>query len=132
MDRIRAVEERARSSEREMGEVKGRMDKVIALGPRLDDLARTIADQRKEQADMNSVLLSEVSNLKLTLSPTIESRLKQHKFEINSLAQCINQYYTYITSLLYQPQSGTQQTKTPNIYTPEPTVLPASSMISAY
>ena len=78
---------------------------------------------------MNSVILSEVSSLKLKFGPTVESRLKQHEFEINTLAHQVNQYYSYFTDLLY-PQQTSSSTKIP--YIPTKPAISEPRMIAAY
>ena len=46
--------------------VKDQLEKVAGLALHINELTKTVKDQQKAQADINSVLLSEVANVNLT------------------------------------------------------------------
>ena len=105
-NRIRSLEDRMENNKREIADIKEKLCQVVALTPRIEELAKTIAANQKAQIDTNSVLLSEVHDLRQSLGPSLEARLKQHEFEINSLFSRFGQFYSYATNILFPGASA--------------------------
>ena len=73
--------------ERKVIEVK--LNKALALAPRIDELADKFNAQCKIQADTDRTIMANIANLNTNVCPAIEARLKQHELYLSTL----NTYY---------------------------------------
>ena len=124
-NRVRAIEERLDGTRQEIDRLKSRTEEVLALAPRLEELARTVELHRKEQADTNSVLLSEVGTFRSKTTPNLEGQIQRHAIELENLKTNYQQLYALASQLLYSAQvsaygyRGTSQNSFSPINVPE-------------
>ena len=124
-NRVRAIEERLDGTRQEIDRLKSRTEEVLALTPRLEELARTVELHRKEQADTNSVLLSEVGTFRSKTTPNLEGQIQRHAIELENLKTNYQQLYALASQLLYSAQvsaygyRGTSQNSFSPINVPE-------------
>ena len=131
-NRIRSLEDCLDHLKKELADIKRKLDRALALAPCLEELAQGIATNQKEQTDTYSVLLSEVHNLKQNQGPVLESCLKQHEFEINTLASRLNHYYTYATKFLFPDAYTANNAQNTFAHNNSTITAPESRMITAY
>ena len=106
VNRIKALEERVDRARQEVDQLKSKIDKVLALVPYVEELGKSVDVRRKEQSDMNSLLLAEIADLRNSGSPAVHAQIKQHAQEIATLTQNYHQLYTLAASLLYSSNHG--------------------------
>ena len=80
--------------------------------PCINELTKTVEDQQKAQANVNSVLLLEVANINLTKLLDFDAHIKKQAAEIASLVKHYNFLYNYATTLYYTKQAGLNTTST--------------------
>ena len=100
VNRIKAIEERVGRTKQEVDQLKEKMDQVLALAPRLEELGRTVEQHRREQGDMNSLILAEITDFKNSTAPAMQALIKQHSLELTTLSQNYQYLYTVAATLL--------------------------------
>ena len=100
ISRITVLEDRTEAALAEIESIKRKIDKIMGLTPEVKALAKVVEDHHKAQQDMNSVLMSEIASIKLTLGPTIESKLKTQSIAIDQLTSRVNQLHQVAMTLL--------------------------------
>ena len=99
-DRILTIEIKVETATTEIKSIKSKLDKISTIESELKKLAKIVEEQRKSQQDMNSVLMSEIASLKLSLGPTLESKIKTQSIEIDHLTSRVNQLHQVAMTLL--------------------------------
>ena len=89
----------AAKQERKAIEVK--LNKALALAPRIDELADKFDAQRKIQADTDRAIMADVANLNANVRPAIEARLKQHELYLSTLNTYYQNLYLVMSNLAY-------------------------------
>ena len=132
-NKIKALEERVEKAKQEVDQLKGKIDQVLALVPRLEELGKTVDAHRREQGDMNSLLLSEVSDFKNTMAPAMKAQIKQHSLELTALTQSYHQLYAIAAAFMYsnQQQNGQSYRNNYSAYGP-PFNTPEKKAISVF
>ena len=103
-NRIQGLEDRMESARQEIERLKSKIDQVLALAPRLEELGERVDRNRKEQNDMNSIILSEIATLQNKTTPNLATQIKQQAFEIANLTTLYHQINQVASSLLYPTQ----------------------------
>jgi len=110
--RIRTLEAKIGETKKEVRAIQEKMAQVLELGPRFEELSRKVEEQRKAQTDHYSMLLSEVSDIRLNGTSQMEGRFKQQAAEISSLNNRFMQLRQIATQLLYVHQTTTNDAYT--------------------
>ena len=84
--RIKTVEGKAEKTRKELEKVKGQVDEVMTLGPKIDELSQLVEAQRQAQDVTNASILSDIAILKHS-GPNVENQLKYFTSEIANLTQ---------------------------------------------
>ena len=130
-DRIRRVEEKIEDAKREIQSVSEKITAGEALETQINELKDKIASQQEAQSDINSVLHTELTDLKNTLAPAIDSHVKPQRADIATLQQQVQYLYGYAASLFAQPQSTYVKNLSTFTY-PTPANSPSSKLLTAY
>ena len=130
-DRIRRVEEKIEDAKREIRSVSEKITAGEALETQINELKDKIASQQEAQSDINSVLHTELADLKNTLAPAIDSHVKPQRADIATLQQQVQYLYGYAASLFAQPQSTYVKNLSTFTY-PTPANSPSSKLLTAY
>jgi len=130
-DRIRRVEEKIEDAKREIRSVSEKITAGEVLKTQINKLKDKIASQQEAQSDINSVLHTELTDLKNTLAPAIDSHVKPQRADIATLQQQVQYLYGYAASLFTQPQSTYVKNLSTFTY-PTPANSPSSKLLTAY
>ena len=96
----------------EMVEVTKKLEKIARLVLQIDKLVKTIRAPQKAQADVNSVILSEISNVKLTNLRNFNARIKRQSDDIVTPIGHYDLLNNYVASPYYAKQAGTNHPRT--------------------
>ena len=94
-------------------EVTKKLEKIAGPAPCTDELAKTTEALQTAQADVNSVILSEISNRKLTNIPNFHARIKRQPDDIVTLVEHYDLLSNYAASLYYAKQAGIGRNQQP-------------------
>ena len=106
LERIQALEERVAVTRSEIDRLKSEIAEALALAPKVEELAKTVDAHLKEQADTNSVLLSEIAMFRNTITPELRAQIKQQTINIANLTNSFRQLYSFASALLYPTQAS--------------------------
>ena len=105
VERIGKLEKRVEDTNRDFEHLKSKINQVLELAPRLEELSKVLDAHRKVQGDTNSVVLSEIATFRNTTALELKAQIKNNMLEIANLQQSYQQLYTLAASLLYLAQS---------------------------
>ncbi|KAF9782871.1 hypothetical protein BJ322DRAFT_1110741 [Thelephora terrestris] len=128
-DRIRKVEVDIQIAQEEIKITNDKIRKLSMLDSQVKLSAQNLDDLRRSQADMNSVLMSEITSLKLGLGPRLEQQLKDHAFEINTLTSRFQQLYHVVVNTLYPDYPKTSDPRNANQTSPKITSNPKTAAV---
>jgi chromosome segregation ATPase len=128
-DRIRKVEVDIQIAQEEIKITNDKIRKLSMLDSQVKLSAQNLDDLRRSQADMNSVLMSEIASLKLGLGPRLEQQLKDHAFEINTLTSRFQQLYHVVVNTLYPDYPKTSDPRNANQTSPKITSNPKTAAV---
>ena len=104
--RIKTVEGKAEKTRKELEKVKGQVDEVMTLGPRIDELSQLVEAQRQAQDVTNASILSDIAMLKHS-APNVENQLKYFTSEIANLTQRYWYLYKIANDLINSTPAST-------------------------
>jgi chromosome segregation ATPase len=132
--RIAEIEDRVGKMREEIAEGEEQIAKVLALGPRLEELAERLEIRWKAQDDVNASLIAEISKLKSSVAPAIERNLKRHAQELQDLSIKYQQLYSFAAYLFYVNQTAAPSNDFKSSYAsyPTPVTTPDRAMITAF
>ena len=85
--RVCHMEGRVEGTKQEVEDIKVKMTQILALEPQITKLATQVTEHYKQQANMNSILLSEIAMIKHAMTPAMEDKIKQQAADITTLIQ---------------------------------------------
>lgn len=116
-DQSRALEVQIEVAGAEIRSLKSQIKSLSLMRPDLEAISRDFEEFRKAQSDLNSVFMSEIATIKLSLGPNFESQLKHHASQIAMLTSQQYQLYHVTMNMLYpdyakpsNPKCATQNT----------------------
>ena len=112
--RVRRMEGRVEGMKQEVEDIKVKMTRILALEPQITELAAQVTEHYKQQANMNSILLSEITMLKHAVTPVMEDKIKRQAVDITTLTQRFNQLYMFAMTLFYLAQAAAYRYRTAN------------------
>ena len=108
-EEIKAVDEKRKSMLAEIKTIKAKLEKVLALAPDIERIAKMMDDQRKSQEEVNRALATELAALKFSFAPKIGERVADNGYQIgllNARFQYLNQIVTGILTAWYSYSSN--------------------------
>ena len=126
-DKIRGVERRVEDARREITDLRDKIDKALALAPKIDSLAENLDRLKAIQLDAHLQIYDELTGLKNTLRTGIDPQFKQQALDITALKQAYNHLYTVAANLYAAQHPQTSY----SIY-PTPASTPDRKLVSAF
>ena len=100
-DKAKKLEDRVEAAKQERKAIEVKLNKALALAPRIDELADKFDAQRKIQADTDRAIMADVANLNANVRPAIKARLKQHELYLSTLNTYYQNLYLAMSNLAY-------------------------------
>ena len=100
-DKAKKLEDRVEAAKQERKAIEAKLNKALALAPKIDELTEKFDAQRKTQADTDRAILSDIANLETEFRPAVEARLKQHELYLSTLNTYYQNLYTAMSNLAY-------------------------------
>ena len=117
-DQSRALEVKIEVVSAEIKSIKSQIKCLSLMRPDLEAISKDFEDFRKAQADLNSVFMSEIATIKLSLGPNVESQLKHHASQLATLTSQQYQLYHVTMNMLYpdyaKPSNSKHATQNPS------------------
>jgi len=110
VERIGKLEKCVEDTHCEIKHLKVKINQVLALTPRLEELSKILNEHQKAYGDTNSIVLLEIAMFRNTTAPELKVQIKNNTLEIVNLQQSYQQLYMFVTSLLYSVQASRYNT----------------------
>ena len=86
--------------------MKGKIEGVLDLAPKIEELSKTVETHQKMQADANRIIFAEINAARNSVTPAVEAQLKQNMLDIAGLAVQYRQLYAFAHTLFYGSSSA--------------------------